>query len=118
MKPKERASWRRPFSLRLGSPVHALAVLVKNPDRVDDDKLRALFDHKTTAFEAALANVLNTDAENSVVDLTDAEVAYCAGWALLAELRHGSDPVQLRQAIQEQINALRSMDEDGGPVSG
>jgi hypothetical protein len=112
-----RASWKRPFSLKEFDPVHRLALHVTKPEK--QELMLKLFQRKGTPFESALADIYANDTGNDLTDLTDEELAYCEGWALLAELQHGQDPAALRKAIQDQITELaKDPGPDGAALSG
>lgn len=112
----KRAKWRKAFDTKTNSPMHALAAhVVAN---VPDDKLLPLFAHKGKDFEDALEAALGDDPGGLMNGLSDSELAYCAGWAQMAELTHGQNVADLRAAIREQIRTINLLSSDDGPMSG
>jgi len=105
---KNRADWRGRFNAATGGPIHALAEFVKTipppADNASPLNLRWKLIGKTT-FNEALDEMVAAD---SVADLTDAERAYCEGWAAHARqvfdpATHADQDKALLDAIQEAI---------------
>lgn len=96
---KKRSKWTRPVSFEPGSPVRKLAAYIE-PRPADALKLCS----PSKSFDEALTELLDGLPENGPVDdLTDAERAFCAGWAYLARQRFGNNGQDICDAITKHI---------------
>lgn len=103
---KKRNKWTRPVSFDPGTPVRKLAdyIAPSAPENWKPAKAVELCS-PTMSFDEALSQLIDGLPDNGPVDdLTDAERAFCAGWAYLARQQFGGNGQEICAAIRQHID--------------